>query len=90
VKHTAEPDYRYCAVSILRVPIVRVSVSSEPMGCNQDRFYGRYANQMACVTCVRARVFQALPYFLLTVVFVYSSVWLGFEAHSLTYPNNEC
>jgi hypothetical protein len=36
---------------------------------------------------MRARVFQ---YFLLAVVLVYSSVWLWFEARSLTHPNNEC
>jgi hypothetical protein len=80
-----DQSYNYNAVSIPRVTIFRGSVSSEPTGCNQDRFYGRYTIQMTRVT-VRALVFQALLYCLLVVVFVYSSVLLWSEALSFTYP----
>jgi len=76
VMHTAGPAVQVLCSLDSPGPYCSRFLSSEPMGCNQDRFYGRYTIQMACVNSVCARVFQALPYFLLAVVFVYSSVWL--------------
>jgi hypothetical protein len=70
VMHTAGPGVQVLCSLDSPGPCRSRFLSSEPLGCNQDRFYCRYTIQMACVT-VRARVFQALPYFLLAVVFVY-------------------
>jgi hypothetical protein len=52
---------KYSAVSIFRVPVVRVSVSSEPTLCSHVRFYAGCRIQLNCVISVCTRVFQLLP-----------------------------
>lgn len=48
----------YSAVSILRVPIIRSSISSEPMCCSEGCFCAGYRIQFKCVSA-RSRVSQA-------------------------------
>jgi hypothetical protein len=67
--------FYYIAVSILRVPIFRGSVSSEPTRPNQDFFLFWYGIRLRCV-CLCAHVFQSLFFSVLALLFVYSYVFL--------------
>jgi hypothetical protein len=61
----------HSAASILRVPTVLVSVSSEPESCSQCSFHSGYRTQTKGVISVYTRAFHALLPFLSVVSFVY-------------------